>query len=148
MKFVKYGVIALIILALLGVAAFAFLGMQSRNGAAAGLIEGRLSECPTSPNCISSETGTPEEKKVAALPLSAWPNLPDLMTAMGGEVTAQDEAYISAEFTSSTFGFVDDVEFRLTETDVQVRSASRVGHSDAGVNAARVAEIRAQLASE
>ena len=145
MKFLKYGLFGIIALALLGVAAFAFLGMQSRGGSAPGLANGILTACPDSPNCVSSEAGTADEKKVEPLPLSAWETLPTLIADLGGEVTIQDDAYIASEFKSSLFGFVDDVEFRRTETDIQVRSGSRVGHSDAGVNSARIAELREKL---
>lgn len=145
MKFLKYGLIGIVALVALGIAAFFFLGMQSRSGTAPGLVDGQLTACPSSPNCVSSEAGTPDEKKVDALPLEVWERLPSLVTDMGGELTSQEAAYISAEFTSSLFGFVDDVEFRLTDSDIQVRSASRVGHSDAGVNSERVAELRAKL---
>ena len=148
MKFLKYGVFALVGLAVLGIGAFAFLGMQSRGGVALGLVDGRLADCPSSPNCVSSEAGTADDKMVQPLPVSAWEGLPALMVEMGGELIIEDATYIAAEFTSSTFGFVDDVEFRLTETGIQVRSASRVGHSDAGVNAARVADIRAQIGDD
>lgn len=148
MKILKYGLFALIGLVLLGVGAFAFLGMQSRGGAALGLDNGRLAACPSSPNCVSSEAETAEDKSVSPLPLSSWASLPAVLTEMGGEVTVQDEAYLAAEFTSSLFGFVDDIEFRLTETEVHVRSASRVGHSDAGVNLARVDALRAELGTE
>lgn len=147
MKILKYGLFGIIGLVVLGVAAFIFLGMQSRGGTAPGLADGVLTACPSSPNCVSSEAGTPDEKKVDPLPLDAWDRLPGIVADMGGEVTGQDATYLSAEFTSSLFGFVDDVEFRLTESEVQVRSASRVGHSDAGVNADRVTELRQQLAS-
>ena len=58
---------------------------------------------------------------------------------------AQRGDYIAAEFTSATFGFVDDLELRRTDEAVQVRSASRVGYSDGGVNKARVAELRDKL---
>lgn len=145
MKILKYGVIALVALVLLGLGAFAFLGMQSRGGAAPGLVDGLLAACPSSPNCVSSEASAPEEKKVDPLPVSAWAKLPTVIAELGGKVTSQQDAYLASEFTSSTFGFVDDVEFRLTEADVQVRSGSRVGHSDAGVNADRVAEIREKV---
>nr|WP_197501607.1 DUF1499 domain-containing protein [Hyphomonas sp. Mor2] len=147
MRILKYGVIGLVVLILLGVGAFAFLGMQSRGGEAPGLVEGRLADCPSSPNCVSSEAGTADDKQVAPLPLAAWADLPTVIAEMGGEITAQDESYLAAEFSSSLFGFVDDVEFRLTGADIQVRSASRVGHSDAGVNSARVADLREKLGS-
>ena len=147
MKILKLGLIGVITLILLGIAAFVFLGMQSRSGSAPGLIDGQLAACPSSPNCVASETGTADDKKVDPLPLNTWAALPSLIEEMGGEVTRQTDDYISSEFTSSLFGFVDDLEFRLTDSDIQVRSASRVGHSDAGVNAARVADLREKAAS-
>ena len=52
---------------------------------------------------------------------------------------------MAAEFTSSTFKFVDDLEFRLAEEGVHVRSASRVGYSDRGVNLVRVETLRQGL---
>jgi len=46
-------------------------------------------------------------------------------------------------------GFVDDVEFLLDEKAgvIHVRSASRLGRSDFGVNRDRVETIRRQIAS-
>ena len=58
-----------------------------------------------------------------------------------------EERYLRAEFTSAFFRFVDDVEFLLdngTRT-IHVRSASRVGYSDLGVNRRRVEEIRSRF---
>ena len=145
MKILKYALFGVIGLVLLGLGAFAYLGMQSRSGSALGLVDGRLAACPASPNCVSSETGEPAEKTVEPLPLEVWDALPALLAEMGGTVTGQEVTYLSVEFSSSLFGFVDDVEFRVTETAIHVRSASRVGHSDAGVNQARIADLRARL---
>ncbi|AWW73805.1 hypothetical protein CD351_05125 [Erythrobacter sp. KY5] len=118
---------------------------MSQNGSAPGLVDGRLSSCPGSPNCVSSEDGTASEKSVKPLPLGAWDDVPQAVEGMGGTITANTSDYIAAEFKSSFFGFVDDVEFRKGEDFVHVRSASRVGHSDAGVNAARVKTLRKAL---
>lgn len=142
MKFLKYGMIVIVALILIGVGAFAFLGMQSRSGSALGLVDGQLAACPSSPNCVSSEAGTSEDKQVSAFPRTAWQALPIAITNMGGDLMTQQDTYLTAEFSSSLFGFVDDLEFRLTDTEIHVRSASRVGHSDAGVNADRVAALR------
>jgi len=62
-------------------------------------------------------------------------------------ITANDD-YLYAEFRSKWFRFVDDVEF-LIETNgvIQVRSASRVGHSDLGVNRKRIETLRRQFES-
>lgn len=61
---------------------------------------------------------------------------------MGWEIAAVSERRLEATATTRWFGFKDDVAVRLTETDnsvrVDVRSASRVGKSDLGTNAARI----------
>ena len=58
-----------------------------------------------------------------------------------------EENYIHAEFVSSIFRFVDDVEFYFDTAKklIQVRSASRTGYFDFGVNHRRVEEIRKQF---
>jgi len=132
-------------LAVLGGGGFFALGLLSQGGSAPGLVDGRLAPCPETPNCVSSEDGTEEAKSVATLPLGAWDQLPDVIASLGGTVTGTGEDYLAAEFKSSIFGFVDDVEFRRSVDGVHVRSASRVGYSDGGVNAQRVASIRAAV---
>lgn len=134
-----------IALLVVGVGGFAYLGQKSKSGSAPGLVDGTLAPCPDSPNCVSSETGTVGDKKVADLPLEAWDALPATVEAMGGRITTQGDDYIAAEFSSATFGFVDDLELRKSDDAVHVRSASRVGYSDAGANAKRVAELRSRL---
>ncbi len=138
----KYLLIAVVLLFVLGIGGFFYLGQQSQSGVAPGLVDGRLIPCPESPNCASSEAGTVAEKQVDSFPIDVWPRLPAMIVDLGGVVTREEADYLAAEFTSSTFSFVDDVEFRLGEDAVHVRSASRVGHSDGGVNGARVAALR------
>ena len=137
------GIVAVLLIAVAG--GLYVLAKQSKSGAAPGLASGALSPCPSSPNCVCSEAGTPDSHKVDALPLSAWEGLPGLIEAQGGEVVASGEAYLAATFRTALFGFVDDVEFRLGEDAVHLRSASRVGHSDMGANAKRVDALRAAL---
>lgn len=139
---IKTILIAIAGLAVLGAAGFFALGQYSKRGSPPGLVEGTLAPCPDSPNCVSSEAATAAEKKVAVLPPESWNALPSIIAEMGGVVTSQTEDYIAAEFTSATMGFVDDLELRRTDEAVHVRSASRVGYSDAGVNAARVDRLR------
>jgi uncharacterized protein (DUF1499 family) len=80
----------------------------------------------------------------------AWTALAD---AVRGSARAQivDErpGYLRAEFSSRVLGFVDDVEFQLDPGGkrIHVRSASRLGQSDFGVNRARIETIRARLAA-
>lgn len=142
MKYVLLGATLLIVL---GVGGLFYLGQKSQSGAAAGLVEGRLATCPSSPNCVSSEASASDGNRVDPLLGSVWAQLPAMIVDMGGTVTNRDATYVAAEFTSNTFEFVDDVEFRLTEDAVHVRSASRVGYSDRGVNRDRVASLREKL---
>ena len=62
-------------------------------------------------------------------------------------IIEETDNYLYAEFKSKLMGFVDDVEFYRDPAAnvVHVRSASRLGKSDAGVNRQRVEEIRGKL---
>lgn len=131
----------------LGVGGFFALGQYSQGGTAPGVSGGSLAPCPDSPNCVSSEEGTAADKRVEPFAPEVWDALPAQIAEMGGTVTRQEEDYIAAEFTSSTFGFVDDLELRKSPDAVHVRSASRVGYSDGGVNAARVRKLREALSA-
>ncbi|MEM8936222.1 MAG: DUF1499 domain-containing protein [Pseudomonadota bacterium] len=122
------------------------LGFQSRDMTPEiGIVDGALTPCPDSPNCVSSEPGTPPSHYVDPLSPAVWPQLPGVIDDLGGTRVAQSDGYLYATFSSSIFKFVDDVEFRLAEDAVHVRSASRVGESDMGANADRVAAIKDAL---
>ena len=128
---------------------------MSQNKQAQGLNNGRLLECSTSPNCICSENSDDLDHYIAPLSYTEYSNtelrylLVDIIKSMGGALSQSDDTYISATFTSSIFHFVDDVEIRIDETQqlIHIRSASRVGHSDLGINKKRV-ELLKQLFKE
>lgn len=122
-----------------------------------GLENNRLQACPSSPNCVSSQAGDhahfikPLETKGSTL--MAKNALLGILEALPrAKVTHAEDAYIRAEFTSRVFRFVDDAEFLILETKpdevlIHVRSASRVGRSDFGVNRKRVEHIRHKMTS-
>jgi len=137
----------LIALIVIGLVMFFFLGLKSQKGEAKGLIDGRLAACPSSPNCASSEDDAPEGKKVEPL-AGTMAEARDAIVALGGTIHSETEGYLSATFKSSIFGFVDDVELRPGENGaIHIRSASRVGYSDRGVNKKRIAAIRSKMSS-
>lgn len=116
-----------------------------------GVKEGRLSPCPSSPNCVVSQGDEDAEHAIAPLTYdsdmsSAVTKLREVVEAQAGsEVVEQTESYLYAQFTSKLMGFVDDVEFYFSPTEpgtIHVRSASRLGQSDLGVNRKRVEAIR------
>lgn len=121
-----------------------------------GVNNGKLAACPTSPNCVSSQIPASDtQHAIAALSFSG--DLPTSMAKLTQVIQAmprtkivkQNNNYLYAEFSSSLMKFVDDVEFYLDDgtKTIQVRSASRLGDSDLGVNRQRVEEIRSKLAS-
>ena len=63
------------------------------------------------------------------------------------EIVEQTDTYIHALSKSRIFKFVDDVEFYLpaNESVIHLRSASRVGEFDLGVNRRRSEQIRLAL---
>jgi uncharacterized protein (DUF1499 family) len=118
-----------------------------------GLEEGKLKGCPDSPNCVVSEGGDAAHS-VRPIPFrgSADQAMADLAAVLAGlpraRVVAMGPDYLHAEFRSRLFGYVDDFEARADAASrtLHVRSASRSGHSDLGVNRERVELIRAALA--
>ncbi len=136
----------------LGLAAYIAMAIQShKRPATLGLHHGQLRPCPASPNCVCSEAAdrTDPEHGVAPIPLhaGAWARLKQNITAQGGVIDQDDDHYLHATFTSSLFRFVDDLELRLDRDAgvIHIRSASRVGRSDFGVNRQRVNHITATL---
>ena len=117
--------------------------------AAVGLNNGQLSPCPESPNCVVSQNGD-EAHSIAAIPYTgdratAKETLLKVLSVVPRtEIVEQTDDYIRAESTSRIFKFVDDVEFYFPEAEqaIEVRSASRVGESDLGVNRRRIEQIR------
>jgi uncharacterized protein (DUF1499 family) len=63
---------------------------------------------------------------------------------MGGKIQEEHDGYLWTTFTSRLFRFVDDVEFRIVSSEglIHVRSGSRMGYSDLGVNRRRVEKLR------
>ncbi len=117
------------------------------------IARGQLAPCPSSPNCVSS-LASDEGHRIAplAIPGDAAAQMAALLAVVGDmprtEIQAQTDNYLWVVFTSRLLRFRDDVEFLLGPGDaVQVRSASRLGYSDLGVNRKRVETIRARLAA-
>lgn len=108
-----------------------------------------MAGCPTAPNCVSSLA---EEPQHAVQPLTfggnvhaAWERLKSVVENLPRtDVVVEEPDYLAAECSSRLFGFVDDLEFQLDAHDsvIHMRSASRVGYSDLGVNRRRVERVR------
>jgi uncharacterized protein (DUF1499 family) len=136
----------IILLLLLLVVGFA---CASRQPTAPGLEGGRLRSCPNSRNCVCSERSE-SSAFIASLPLkgsveNSWKRAKAGIKATGGVIQRQEPTYLWATYTTSIFRFVDDVELRLAGEQgvIHLRSASRVGYADLGLNRKRMEALRA-----
>jgi uncharacterized protein (DUF1499 family) len=70
--------------------------------------------------------------------------LKETIQELGGVVQKETDTYLAAAFSSTLFGFVDDLEGRIDSRHnvLHIRSASRVGYSDLGLNTRRTERIR------
>lgn len=108
-----------------------------------------LSPCPKTPNCVVSQNA---DEKHHISPITYHTDLDEaretllkvLTVVPRTEVIEQTDNYIHALSKSRIFKFIDDVEFYFPSDEqvIQMRSASRVGESDLGVNRRRLEQIR------
>ena len=121
---------------------FSLMAKRSQRGRVPGLVDGRLAPLSPRPNCVSSEETTPEKKRVDPFKGVTLEIMSAAIMETGGVIKETRGEYLHAEYTSKRYGFVDDVELRMDGDTAHIRSASRVGYSDRGVNRARVKAIR------
>ena len=123
---------------------------MSHSGKANGLVEDKLTKCPDKPNCICTEFEADATHYVSPMVYSGA-NISEVLfrlkskvLEMGGSIQKESDSYLAATFTSSIFRFVDDLEFRIDSDQkiIHMRSASRVGYSDRGVNRKRIEQVK------
>jgi len=119
-----------------------------------GVKDGRLAPPKRSPNCVSSQADPADaEHYIAPIPFKG--GAPAAMAAVRKAVEGMTDAtvvraegkYLYAEYRTKLLRFVDDVEFLYDEKAglIHVRSASRLGRRDFGVNRARVEALRKRI---
>jgi uncharacterized protein (DUF1499 family) len=106
-----------------------------------GVQNGALAPCPAPAHCARANwpVADPQAALEALVPVvAATPR-----TA----VVEQADGYLHATATSALFGFVDDLELYADQAHgvLQARSVSRLGDSDLGVNAKRLAQLQQAL---
>lgn len=119
-----------------------------------GARDGRLAPCRRSPNCVSSQAGSPDSvHHIAPIPfkgtaVEAMAAAKRAIESMArSRIVREERGYVYAEFRSKLLGFVDDLELLFDEKAgvFHVRSASRLGRRDFGVNRKRSELLRAKL---
>lgn len=115
-----------------------------------GVVNGRLTPCPDSPNCVSTQA-TDELHAITPIAYddetaAAYAALLAILQADPTYTIITDmPTYIHAEARTAVWQFIDDVEFTFDEAAglIHFRSASRLGYGDAGANRQRMEAVRA-----
>lgn len=120
-----------------------------------GVHAGKLAPCPDSPNCVCSQA---KDATHLIAPIAydgeataAMARLAQVVARQpGATLVTQRNDYVYATFQTPLMGFVDDGEFLADPVQhvIDVRSASRLGHSDFGVNRKRIEAVRAAFAEK
>jgi uncharacterized protein (DUF1499 family) len=115
-----------------------------------GVKDGRLAPCKRSPNCVSSQAD-PADREHYVSPIAFRGAMTDLRKAVEAmeraTVISATGQYLYAEYRTRLLRYVDDLELFYDERAglVHVRSASRLGRRDFGVNRERVEALRTIL---
>ena len=117
-----------------------------------GLKNQLLSPCPRTPNCVSSQEKN-FQQRIQPITFEGSlevtkERLHQVINSMHGtRILTQDVLYWHVEFTTRLLRFIDDVEFYFdgTQSLIHLRSASRQGYWDLGVNRKRVETIRSRF---
>ena len=117
-----------------------------------GLKNQMLSPCPVTPNCVSSQEKN-SNKRIQPIIIEdsieqAKERISKVINSMrGARIITQKDFYWHVEFTTQPLRFIDDVEFYFEGSQllIHLRSASRRGYWDLGVNRRRIGTIRSKF---
>ena len=117
-----------------------------------GLKNNLLLSCPKSPNCVLSQTSGPKHQihpihYTSSVEIAKERLNRVILSMVDTRIITQNKVYWHVEFTTRWLRFIDDVEFYFPESEalIHLRSASRSGYWDLGVNRKRVEEIRSRF---
>jgi uncharacterized protein (DUF1499 family) len=111
-----------------------------------GVRDGMLAPCKRSPNCVSSQANPSDEEHYIA-PIHG--TMEAVRRAVEdfprSKIIQEGEGYLYAEFRTKLLSYVDDVEFYFDGKLIHVRSCSRLGRRDFGVNRKRIEALRRKI---
>jgi uncharacterized protein (DUF1499 family) len=156
LKWLLFVLAALVVLVLVAAQLGAFSGRAPSN---LGARDGKLKPPSKTPNSVNSQADLwvqhPMQDYSRIVPLAVKGTGPATIAQIrriaealpGAKVIEARDDYLYLQFTTRWMKFVDDAEFWFDPANnvVQLRSASRVGRKDFGVNRARIESIRQAL---
>jgi len=152
-------VIVIVLLVVVAVAAGRLGFLQGTPPADLGVRNGKLKPPSMTENSVTSQAALypdhPQRKYADIAPLRVKGEGPATIAQIkaivegmdGAKAVKSEPGYLYAQFTSKLMKYVDDVEFWFDPAAnvIHVRSASRVGRGDLGVNRKRIEAVRAAL---
>jgi len=159
MLIIKWFVIVVAVLVVVAIAAGRLGLLQSTPPSDLGVRDGKLKPPSMTENSVTSQAALypdhPQRKYADIAPLPVKGDGPATLARIkaivegmdGAKVVKSEPDYLYAQFTTRLMKYVDDVEFWYDPSAkvIQVRSASRVGRGDLGVNRKRIEAVRAAL---
>ena len=159
MLILKWFFIVVVLLVVVAVAAGQLGFLQGTRPTDLGVRDGRLKPPSMTENSVTSQASLypdhPQRKYADIAPLPVKGEGPATIAQIkaivegmdGAKVVKSEPGYLYAQFTTRLMKYVDDVEFWFDPAAnvIQVRSASRVGRGDLGVNRKRIEAVRAAL---
>ncbi len=157
----KWVVISLLVVVAGAIAAGQLGWLQGNAPNDLGVRDGKLKGLSPTENCVSSQAdfypNHPQRQYAAIAPLAMRGSGPETIAKLQKIVASMDGArlvknepdYLYAQYTTPLMKYVDDVEFWFDPIAqvIQVRSASRLGQGDRGLNRQRVESVRTALAA-
>ncbi|WP_063344032.1 DUF1499 domain-containing protein [Vibrio jasicida] len=126
------------------------LGLTACSQGVTTMTDRSQSPCGDKPNCVSTQD-TREEYNLTPFTLTESTNIDSIeqvaLELPGTKTTVKEDNYLRIECTSKIMRFVDDLELKIEGDQLIVRSESRVGYSDFGVNRKRAEQLRSLLAN-
>ncbi len=112
------------------------------------MVDRTETPCGSKPNCVATIEDR-DKFTLAPYILRSGVTLDQIeriaLTLPGAQTAEKTDSYLRIECTSRIMRFVDDLELKITDDHLLVRSESRVGYSDFGVNRRRAEELRGKL---
>ncbi|EKM29967.1 DUF1499 domain-containing protein [Vibrio harveyi] len=124
------------------------LGLTACSQGVTTMTDRSQSPCGDKPNCVSTQD-TRAEYNLTPFTLTDSSNIDAIeqiaLELPGAKTAVKEGNYIRVECTSKIMRFVDDLELKIEGDQLIVRSESRVGYSDFGVNRKRAEQLRSLL---
>ena len=108
----------------------------------------KITKCPNTPNCVSSIENSSSKKYIEPFKIKNNVEISKLkikdicLNKFKAEVETEESNYLHFIFRTKFLNFKDDIEFEFLSNKINVKSASRIGYSDLGVNRRRINKIR------